>query len=241
MLTAVVSDIHANADALRSVLDDLDRAGAKRIVCLGDNVGYGAEPEECLDLLVESEATILAGNHDLAVSGELSVARFTTAARAAVIYARDRIRRSQRPILAGMPDRHETHGALFVHASPSDPKRFPYVRDSEAARPEFAGARFTIAFYGHTHLPVTFVEDAGHVSMTMNPVIGILPGRRYLVNVGSVGQPRDQDPRAAYVLFDPDEGKISLRRVDYDVESAAARMRTAGLPDQLGSRLLLGV
>jgi diadenosine tetraphosphatase ApaH/serine/threonine PP2A family protein phosphatase len=241
MKVAILSDVHANVEALRAVLDDVDRRRVDARVCLGDSVGYGADPRACLDLLFESCATILAGNHDLAASGRLDDSRFAPAARHAVAFARDLLTEPQRARLAQLTDEETFGELLLVHASPAHPREFPYVRDAEAALAEFDGRSFRIAFYGHTHMPLVFHDDGERVSMSMKPCIELAKTGRYLINVGSVGQPRDQDPRACYAIFDSDARSISFQRVEYDVESAFSRIRAAGLPEQLGSRLLVGV
>lgn len=241
MTVAIFSDVHANIDALRAVLEDVAKSRATAIACLGDSVGYGAEPRACLDLLFESCDVLLAGNHDLAATGRLDSGRFSEIARHAVGYARDLLTPSQRAQLATLPNEEWFGELLFVHASPADPEDFPYVRDAESARAQFDGRTFPIAFYGHTHVPLVFHDDGSRVVLTQQPQLRLAPGRRHLCNVGSVGQPRDQDPRACYALFDSETRTIAFRRVEYDVEAAAARVRAAGLPEQLGARLLVGV
>jgi diadenosine tetraphosphatase ApaH/serine/threonine PP2A family protein phosphatase len=241
MKVAILSDVHANIDALRVVLDDVARTGASTIACLGDSVGYGAEPSACLDLLFESCEVMLAGNHDLAATGRLDSGRFSEFARHAVGYARDLLTPAQRARLATLPDEDWFGELLFVHASPAKPTEFPYIRDAESARDQFDGRSFRVAFYGHTHVPLAFHDDGERVVLSQQPQLRLAADRRHLCNVGSVGQPRDQDPRACYALFDTDSSTLSFRRIEYDVEAAAARVRAAGLPEPLGARLLVGV
>jgi diadenosine tetraphosphatase ApaH/serine/threonine PP2A family protein phosphatase len=241
MRVAILSDVHANAEALRAVLDDIDRRGVRSIACLGDSVGYGAEPAECLDLLFQSCSSIIAGNHDLAATGRLADSRFSIFARNAVNFARRLLTPAQRDRLAKLQDEEQLGELLLVHASPSDHEEFPYIRDVELARASFEARPFGIACYGHTHVPLVFAMSGGRVSMTMCPRVELVRGARYLINVGSVGQPRDQDPRAAYAIFDSDQRVLSFHRVAYDTEKASAKIRAAGLPEQLGARLLVGV
>src|SRR5262249_45366249 len=143
--------------------------------------------------------------------------------------------------LATLPEEDTFGELLLVHASPARPQEFPYVRDAESALVEFDGRPFRIALYGHTHMPLVFHDDGERVSLSMRPCLELDASGRSLCNVGSVGQPRDQDPRACYAIYDSDAKTISFNRVEYDVESAFSRIRAAGLPEQLGSRLLVGV
>lgn len=241
MKIAVFSDVHANLAALRAVLDDIERAGVTTRLCLGDSVGYGADPRACFDLLLESCDVLLAGNHDLAASGRLPMDRFSGLARHAVHYARDLLTEPQRKALAELHDEEWWGELLLVHASPADPSEFPYVRDAEAAREQFDGRPFKAAFYGHTHMPLVFQDDGERVGLTLRPRIEIARATRYLCNVGSVGQPRDQDPRACWTLYDTEARSISFRRVAYDVDASSARIKEVGLPDALAARLLVGV
>lgn len=241
MRTAILSDVHANAMALRAVLDDIDRRDVRAIACLGDSVGYGAEPGPCLDLLFEACTTIIAGNHDLAASGRLRDDRFTSVARHGVEYARRLLSPAQRARLAQLPEEDQLGDLLLVHASPNETGEFPYIRDVASAERAFASRSFHVAVYGHTHVPLVFHRDGGRVTLSLNPKVDLARAGSYLCNVGSVGQPRDQDPRACYAIYDGDARTITFHRVQYDVEAASDRIRSAGLPEQLGARLLVGV
>jgi diadenosine tetraphosphatase ApaH/serine/threonine PP2A family protein phosphatase len=241
MRVAILSDVHANAEALRAVLDDIDRRSVRSIACLGDSVGYGAEPSECLDLLFQSCTSMIAGNHDLAATGRLEDSRFSVFARNAVTFARRLLTPAQRDRLAKLPNEDLFGELLLVHASPIDHDEFPYIRDVDLARASFEGRSFKIACYGHTHVPLVFAKTGSRVTMTMNPRVELARDGQYLVNVGSVGQPRDQDPRSGYAIFDSDQRVVTFHRVAYDAEKASAKIRAAGLPEQLGARLLVGV
>lgn len=241
MKIALFSDVHANLAALKAVLDDIDRVGVSARLCLGDSVGYGADPRACLDLLLQSCDVLLAGNHDLAASGRLAMDRFSGLARHAVDYARDLLTPAQRRRLVDLVDEEWWGDVLLVHASPAEPSEFPYVRDAEAARGQFDGRNFRAAFHGHTHVPLVFQDDGERVGLTARPRVEMVDGRRYLCNVGSIGQPRDQDPRSCWTLYDSDARTITFRRVAYDVDATTARIKEAGLPEALATRLLVGV
>lgn len=241
MRVAILSDVHANAEALRAVLEDVDRRNVRATVCLGDSVGYGAEPSEVLDLLFQSCTAMIAGNHDLAATGRLEDSRFSVFARNAVAFARRLLTPAQRDKLGRLPGETVFGELLLVHASPSNATDFPYIRDVELARESFDARAFRIACYGHTHVPLVFSMAESRVSMTMSPRVELAREGRYLINAGSVGQPRDQDPRSSYAIYDSDLRVVSFHRVAYDAEKASAKIRAAGLPEQLGARLLVGV
>src|SRR5262249_3071494 len=171
----------------------------------------------------------------------LEDSRFSAFARNAVTYARRLLTPAQREKLSRLPDETEFDSLLLVHASPSDPKDFPYIRDVDLARASFAARDFKIACYGHTHVPLVFAKVGESVTMTLSPRVEFARDGRYLINAGSVGQPRDQDPRASYTIIDTDLGVATFHRVAYDTERASAKIRAAGLPEQLGTRLLVGV
>lgn len=243
MRVGILSDVHANTEALLAVLSDLEASPVDRIVCLGDCVGYGADPGPCLDLLFERCDVIVAGNHDRAVVGMLDAASFNALARFAVTYSADRLSRAQLQRLRDLPLESYLEDLLLVHASPFQPEQFPYLQYPEDARVAFQNRDFSIAICGHTHVPLTFhTDDPAHaVRVSLNPQVDLTQGGRYIVNVGSVGQPRDRDPRASYAIFDTASRRLSLHRVEYDVESAFAKIEAAGLPQALGRRLLVGV
>ena len=242
MRTAILSDVHANLEALRAVLDALAREPVQSIVCLGDCVGYGGDPGDCFDLLLEACDVIVAGNHDRAATGQLDPRRFNDLAKAGAEYSRQALGHARLEALAALPVTAEHDGLLLTHASPCEPDTFPYVRDLRSAYDAFRGAEFDVCVIGHTHVPVTFFHDAvaETVHASVEPFV-TWADQRILCNVGSVGQPRDRDPRAAYVIYDADRQVLERHRVEYDCERAAAAIDRAGLPKALGRRLLVGV
>jgi diadenosine tetraphosphatase ApaH/serine/threonine PP2A family protein phosphatase len=245
VLIALLTDIHANREALDACLAHAERIGADRYVFLGDYVGYGADPGYAADLVqdyVARGAVALRGNHDDAVVG--SSARMNDMARAAIAWTRGELNERQRGFLAGLPFTHEEGGRLFVHANAAAPQGWGYVSDRLEAARSLAATGCQSVFCGHLHVPgVYHMAPNGSVG-AFTPVpdtsIALLPERRWLAVLGAVGQPRDQDPRACYALLDEDRGELSYVRVAYDVAAAARKIVDAGLPPPLAARLLKG-
>ena len=240
MRYAILSDIHGNLEALHAVLDDC--AGrVDAVLCLGDTVGYGADPLPCVELIAERAQAIVAGNHEHAVAGRLPLEWFNRHARVAAEWTRERLDEDHRAYLGSLPLLTEVGDATLVHASPAQPEEWDYLvtaEDGFAAFPHFA-TRW--CFVGHSHVPGAW--SLGSAGPEHRPGGGLLQserGRRYIVNVGSVGQPRDRDTRAAYAVWDVDERRITVRRVPYDVDAARAKIEEAGLPRFLADRLAAG-
>jgi diadenosine tetraphosphatase ApaH/serine/threonine PP2A family protein phosphatase len=237
---AILSDIHGNLEALRAVLQDC--AGrVDAVLCLGDTVGYGADPLACVELIAERAQVIVGGNHEHAVAGRLGLGWFNRYARAAAEWTREHLDEDHRAYLGALPLVSEVEDATLVHASPAQPEEWDYLvtaEDGFAAFPHFA-TRW--CFVGHSHVPGAW--SLGSSGPEHHPGAGLLRcvrGRRYLVNVGSVGQPRDRDPRAAYAVWDVEAGRTEIRRVAYDVATARRKIMEAGLPRLLADRLTAG-
>jgi transcription antitermination factor NusB len=241
---AIISDIHGNLEALEAVLADVDALGIRRVFCLGDIVGYGASPAECCARVAAvAEARVL-GNHDEACLGRGDLEYFNSVARTAALWTRERLDPAARAYLEGAPMTHSFQagpfGVLLVHASPDHPAEWHYVISEHEARLAFEACGQTLIFVGHSHVAGVFTLEADRVSGERPGNCSLEPGRRYLVNVGSVGQPRDRDPEAAWCLLDPAARTVEIRRVQYDLEAAQARIRDAGLPTILAARLSRG-
>ncbi len=238
----LVSDIHSNLAALNAVIKD---AGAfDRIWCLGDIVGYGPEPNECIERLRSFEHLCLAGNHDLAVVGKANLADFNSDAKEAVAFTRHQLAPEHRAWLENLSPMLVTeHSATLVHASPCDPV-WEYVVTPPIARASFECLGTRICLYGHTHQPVLFRKpeyEIGIFTETLQPNRPVsLVRDRLLINPGSVGQPRDDDPRAAYAIIDLELHIFTYRRVQYDVNATQKKIKQAGLPGNLGRRLRFG-
>ena len=242
MQVAVLSDIHANRHALEAVLADVAATAAREIWCLGDVVGYGADPNDCVDLVRASAALCLAGNHDLGVTGEISLDEFSPGAAMAARWTQDVIDPDRLDWLAELQPRGSREETAVFHGSPRDPV-WEYVLSALLADLCFDAFSERIGLLGHSHVACSFTRPEGEPatgsSRRADDVADVAAGR-WLLNPGSVGQPRDGDPRAAWLLLDLSAASASWRRTTYDVDGAAAAIRAARLPDSLAERLQYG-
>jgi diadenosine tetraphosphatase ApaH/serine/threonine PP2A family protein phosphatase len=236
---AVLSDIHSNWPALEAVLEDLAGvAGVQQVVCLGDVVGYGADPVRCLDHVRGSGWPTLVGNHDRACTDPTVLGWFNTDAAAAVRWTVAQLDEGRLGWLRNLPERDDRPDALLVHGSPRDPI-YEYILDAETALESLRLAGERICFHGHTHVPGVFHVEHGRLGHDYRVgSIGLSPPA--LVNPGSVGQPRDGDPDASYGIWDSDDSRFEFRRVPYDRERAKRAILDAGLPQRLALRLDFG-
>ncbi|OKO76673.1 metallophosphoesterase family protein [Bradyrhizobium sp. NAS96.2] len=245
MRLALFADIHANRQAFAACLDAARARGAERLICLGDIVGYGADPEWAVDTvmdLVAKGAIAVRGNHDNAI-GEPSDS-MNADAQAAIDWTRSRLSGEQKAFLAGLPILHEEDNRLYVHSEASDPAKWRYVRDTLDAARSMMATELQITFCGHIHRPGLYSMSSTAKMTSFVPTAGVavqlLTGRRWLAVLGSVGQPRDGDPAASFAMFDTVSREITYHRVPYDVATAAARIKANGLPLWLADRLPLG-
>ncbi len=240
MRYAVLSDIHGNLEALEAVLADASEE-ADAVLCLGDVVGYGADPVACVEIVGARAATIVAGNHEHAVAGLLDLEWFNPYARAAAEWTRERLDADHVSYLAALPLTSEVAGATLVHASPRRPEEWDYLISAEDGFDAFAAFSTRLCFVGHSHVPGFWsLGSSGPEYLPGANGVTLEHGRRYLVNVGSVGQPRDRDPRAAYALWDVERGRLGIRRVPYEIERAQRKILAGGLPRLLSDRLARG-
>ncbi|MDX9757730.1 MAG: metallophosphoesterase family protein [Bacteroidota bacterium] len=230
---AIISDIHANLDALHAVLADIDAVEADRIVCLGDIVGYGADPSACLALVRERVDLCVLGNHDAATFSVPERAFFNPNARLALEWTIAQLSADDLAFLRGLPYRVSKDDLLFVHSAPRAPEQWDYVFTGMEARGYGRHFHERICFIGHSHVPGIFPIDAGAPDYAHD--------RRFLINVGSVGQPRDGNWRASYGVLDTVAGSYENRRVAYDVEAAGRKIISRGLPRRIAERLRSGV
>jgi len=244
MRYAVLGDIHSNESALRVVLEAIDRSHVDQIISVGDVVGYGAAPQACIDLLREREAVVVMGNHDAACVGQLDDHTFNQYARAAVAWTRNELSRESLRWLESLPLMVSLGHCQVAHGSIHDPALFEYVRTTGDANPSLDQMTLPVAFVGHTHVPIALLrlaDSQGRTAYAPTIDLDLSESDRCLINVGSVGQPRDEDHRTGWVLFDSDAELVRIERLEYDIEREAARIRDAGLPRVLGDRLYLGV
>lgn len=242
MRIAVVSDIHANRHALEAVLEDVAAHGADELWCLGDVVGYGADPNDCCDLIRRHADVCLAGNHDLAATGELSLEDFSRGAAIAAHWTQEVLEPAHLTWLAGLHPTASARGVGLFHGSPRDPI-WQYVTSSLLADLCLDVLREPVGLIGHSHVALSFGRPEGATatgSARRCDELAELAGASWLLNPGSVGQPRDGDPRAAWLLLDLDAQTALWRRASYDVAGAAAAIRAARLPDSLAERLQYG-
>lgn len=241
MRVAVISDIHANLPALEAVAEAIDGEAPDAVWCLGDLVGYGAQPNECCRWAIERAGSCLAGNHDLGVLGTIDLGDFAGDAAVAARWTRGRLGEEERTWLRGLGSSLEQEGVGLYHGSPRDPV-WEYVLTWEAARDAIADSGFAVTIVGHSHVPLAIVDGRGAIGghAPAGTETDLRAGR-WLLNPGSVGQPRDGDPDAAWLLLDLEAKHASFRRVPYDVARAQAAIREAGLPDALAERLAHGL
>jgi predicted phosphodiesterase len=242
MRVAVVTDIHSNLHALEAVLAAIETEAPDELWCLGDLVGYGPRPNECCAAIAERADVCLAGNHDLAVRGTIDLADFGGEAGIAARWTREVLEPDAQAFLDRLEPEGSAHGVALYHASARDPI-WEYVLSDESALATLELVDSPIVLVGHSHVALRVVQSSEALVGGLAPADTELElaGVRALLNPGSVGQPRDNDPRAAYLLLDLDAQRASFRRVAYDVEQTQREMRDAALPELLGARLALGI
>jgi len=239
MRFAIIADIHANWEALQAVLDDIKIQKCTHYVCLGDVVGYNANPKECLDIVRKMGMPCVKGNHDEYCSTDEALDDFNPYAAHAVNWTRAHLSEDDKQWLRDLKYVRVVTNFSIVHATLDGPERWGYVFDKLAAAASFPYQNTAVCFFGHTHVPVAFMRDTMVRGGTYSK-FKVEPGKKYFVNVGAVGQPRDNNPKAAYVVYDVDEGTIELRRLDYDIAAAQRKILDAGLPERLAERLAYG-
>ena len=242
MRTLFFSDVHGNLEALRAVFADASGRGCDTVVCLGDIVGYGANPEECVEIVSRiPDAAAVLGNHDAAVIDPALRGYLNSAAQAGVRYSEQALSPASIEYLSSLPLTIDSaDGYVAAHASPFKPEEWFYVLEPTEIRDALRAMTREIAFIGHTHYPAVHNGRGTMMPMLTGEPVKFRPGEKCVVNVGSVGQPRDGDPRAAYVVFDGAAGSAEVFRVEYDVDVTALKILDAGLPAMLADRIRRG-
>ncbi|MFP4163274.1 MAG: metallophosphoesterase family protein [Chitinispirillaceae bacterium] len=242
MKYAIISDIHGNLEALNAVLKDIKKRSVDEIICLGDVVGYYPDPQKCIDLVRSNVSHCIAGNHDYAAIGKIDTTNFTYYAHTAIEWTKHHLGSSEKEFLETLPLTVEIDDMFFTHSSPSNPRDWAYVfPDSEDAVFEaFNSLVHRVNFIGHTHWPSIMIQELDRVVLHAEHTIDLSDECFYLINVGSVGQPRDFDNRSCYALYDTDQQQISLVRVSYNYRSTQKKIRENNLPIFLAERLEKG-
>lgn len=240
MKYGIISDIHSNLEALEAVLEALAERGVERYVCCGDIVGYGADPVACLERVRALGCPVVMGNHDAAVAGRTGTEDFNQNARRAVEWTRERLPQEWLDYLASLPLTAEVGPFHVVHATLNCPGEWRYLMTTYEAKINLDIMTLPLCVFGHSHVPILFRRAEGQISFGSEVEFTLEEGVQYLVNVGSVGQPRDGDPRAAAAVFDEESGRFELLRVPYDIDTARVKIVSAGLPPALAARLVTG-
>lgn len=242
MRYAVISDIHSNIEALAASLSKIDTLGVKKIICLGDIVGYNANPNECLDVIKKRNILCVMGNHDSRVVGLEDASDFNYQAASAAYWTREVLTEENKEFLRGLPRSITVDNKfLAVHGWINDTDR--YILGGNDALKNFTlleGYGKNICFFGHTHVPISYLLVDGSVVLSADNTIKIAKGVNYLINPGGLGQPRDRDPRASFLVYDSRKNEVNFHRVEYDVKTTAEKIIAAGLPERLAERLKLG-
>jgi len=232
MRIAIISDIHSNLEALQTAFGIIDDLKPDTVICLGDIVGYGPNPTECLDIIRSKCSVVIKGNHDEAVTVESEAEKFNPYAVEAVKWTREQLDSGHRDYLSGLPYMHEIDDMLFVHGSPAIPENWDYIFTAYDAQSHFPTFTQSVCFIGHTHIPGIYTENGSYGAFNRDT--------RYIINVGSVGQPRDGNPRLSFGLFDTERWDYQNIRCEYDARVTASKIQQAGLPGFLADRLILG-
>ena len=242
MRYALLGDIHGNTEALTVILNSIKEQQIDKIVCLGDVVGYGAEPVQCLNMIRDLKCDVIAGNHDWAAVGKLSIDMFNAYAKAAALWTREQLAPDQKEWLANLPLTITYEHCAVAHGTFHQPEAFNYIQTVFDAQQSFEalkkmGAR--LGFLGHSHVPVGFF-DTDPITYTLDPEMPVDADLAMIVNAGSVGQPRDENNKASFAVFDTATAAVTINRLEYDIDAAANKIRAVGLPEILAARLYQG-
>jgi diadenosine tetraphosphatase ApaH/serine/threonine PP2A family protein phosphatase len=239
MKLAIFGDIHANLEALERVLADAADQGVEQHACIGDVVGYNANPHECMERVRGLDCPVVKGNHDEEASLDTEIIGLNPLAQAALEWTRDHLTEEDKQWLRDLRMVRQVRDFTIVHATLDSPGQWHYVMNKFDAMASFRHQYTQLCFYGHTHTPRVYVKEQS-VTMEDIELVRMVPGRKYFINVGSVGQPRDGDPRCSYGIYDDEEQTVQIRRLDYDITETQRKIREGGLPEPLAGRLDFG-
>ena len=234
---ALFSDIHGNLEALTSIIEDARNQGVTNFACLGDLVGYGPDPGGCVAKVQEIGCVCVKGNHDEDASNDRDLWNLSEVARESLTWTRERLSESQKQWLRELPYQKRLGRHMLVHATLDDPSSWQYIHNKFDAQIALSDQKQSLCFFGHTHVPVAYSSDGSLVKTIKKSKINLASDLKYLVNVGSVGQPRDGNPKACYVIFDSTKKTIQYQRVDYNIERVVEELSQAGLSENLSDRL----
>lgn len=239
MKYALISDVHGNLEALTTAFKEIEEIGVDKILCLGDAIGYGANPEECAIIIKEKCDVCLMGNHEAAVVGNLDISYFTPYAKDAALWTRNNISEATLSWASELPLMSEMDGFTMIHGSLYEPEMFNYVQTIADAEYNFNILETDLLFLGHSHQPLAFFNTEP-MTYTLGPEIELDNADKVIVNIGSVGQPRDENPQSCFAVYDTEANTVDLHRMDYDHQKTAGKIIAAGLPEALAMRLSIG-
>ncbi|MCD5384255.1 metallophosphatase family protein [candidate division WOR-3 bacterium] len=239
MRIVVISDIHSNLEALSALLERIDKIKPDKVFCLGDIVGYGANPDECVDIAKKRVDISLCGNHEYVVLGYTDMKDFSENARLACEWTRKILSDENLAYIKALPLTVIDEGIFLVHSTPFNPVKWDYIFTQKDALVQFKGFSQSLCLVGHSHIPACFTPD-GNCKLTEGNPVYLIEGEQYIINFGSVGQPRDYDPRASFGMIDTEKREVHLIRVSYNIEKAQRKIMDAGLPLFLAQRLNIG-
>ncbi|MFC1576439.1 metallophosphoesterase family protein [Candidatus Omnitrophota bacterium] len=241
MRYAIISDIHANLEALEAAARAISRDKIDEFLSVGDIVGYGADPAACIKRVKSLTSVFVCGNHDAAASGAIDTESFNDAARQAVLWTQKKLNGENEAFLRNLELVHKNNYLTLVHGTLQEPGAFHYMFDHEAAKRTFELMDTPVCFIGHSHAPGIFTYKNGTVNYFYKSKVKLEKDEKLIVNVGSIGQPRDGDPRLCYAIYDVDENSVELKRHTYNIEKAQKKILDAGLPTFLAYRLEKGI
>lgn len=239
MKYALISDVHANLEALNAVLENIEDIKVDSIFCLGDAIGYGANPEECAQIIRKKCDICLMGNHEAAVVGNLDISYFTPYAKDAALWTRNNVSEDILKWASDLPLSCVKNNMTMIHGSLYQPEMFNYVQTIADAEYNFEVLETDVLFLGHSHQPLAFF-NTNPMTYTLGPDVEIDNSDKVIVNIGSVGQPRDENPQSCFAIYDTEQNIVELHRVEYDYQKTANKIIAAGLPEALAIRLSIG-